>query len=262
MTPSPTPGPTPGEDEATHDAVRGRRAGLTARFLLAVGEEVDEEGLTPAALTRAVVRVLPVDGVGVSSLIRELRMPLGSSSADSARAEELQTTLGEGPCLHAAQTESRDVFDLDDLKTRWPLYAEELLRQTPFRSVVSLPLSAPGHGVFAAFDLYTRSPRINGIDLDEVEREVAAPAAALLSTCIDEVRDQDVLAAAPGWYQSAAGRRHNAWVAIGIVMGSRNVRQGDVISLLRAHAYTQDRTLDDVAEDIVEGRLTPSELTT
>ena len=248
---------------AMSQGVRGRRAGLTARYLVAVGREAAEEGLTPAALATAAVQVLPVDGAGVSMMVRELRMPLGASSDDVARAEELQTTLGEGPCLHAAQTRSAVSSDLDDLAARWPLYAEQLTGRRPFRAVVAVPLRAPGGSVFAALDLYTTSPQLDaGLDLADVDQHVAAPAAALLSTCVDEIHDLEQLHATPEWYQTAAGRRHNAWVAIGMVMANRNVRRPDVVSLLRAQAYAEDRSLDDVAADIVEGRLPPDGLAT
>ena len=116
--------------------------------------------------------------------------------------------------------------------------------------------------MFAALDLYTTSPRLDGrLDLAEIDQRVAAPAAALLSTCLDQVGDPDDPAGTPEWYQSATGRRHNAWVAIGMAMAIRPVHRRDVISLLRARAYAEDRSLDDVTADVVEGRLPTTDLT-
>ena len=155
MTPAPPP-----EDTSALTSGRGRRGTLTARFLQAVGREVGADGLTPAALTRAVVQVLPVDGAGMSILTGALRTPLGWSSVTVRRAEELQTTLGEGPCLTAAQTQTSVVFDADDLATRWSLYSKELIGKTPFRAVAAIPLRVPGQGVFAALDLFTHDPKL------------------------------------------------------------------------------------------------------
>ena len=240
----------------------GRRAKLSARYLRAVGDEVGAEGLTPAALARAAVRVLPVDGAGLSSMVQVLRMPLGASGAPAAKAEELQTTLGEGPCLDAAQAQAALLLDHDDLAVRWPSYAEELDVQTPFRAVAAIPLYAPGRRVFAALDLYSIEPKLSDrLDLTEVDRHVAAPAAALLSTCVEEVRDVEDPQAAPEWYQSAAGRRHNAWVAIGMVMANQSRQTSDALSLLRAQARTRGRSLDDLTTDVVDGRLPLSDLT-
>lgn len=240
------------------------RVGLTATFLQAVGQEVGTDVLSPAALARAVVRVLPVDGAGTSTLVGVLRLPLGSSSDAAARAEEFQTTLGEGPCLGAAETQASLVADYDDLARRWPLYTDQLTAHTPFRSVAAVALRSPGHGVYAALDLYSTNPQLRDrLDLDAIDRQLAAPAAALLSTCLDEVYG-DVAApdAAPQWYQTAAGRRHHVWVAIGMLMGGRRPRRtSDALSLLRGQAFIQDRSLDDLAADVVTGRMSLDDFT-
>ena len=254
---------TPSTDGgSTRSGQTGRRAGLTARFLLAVGQEVGAEVLTPAALTRAVASVLPVDGAGLSTLMDALRIPLGSSGDAAAQAEELQTTLGEGPCLDAAERQAPVALDAVDLAARWPLFSAELTARTAYRAAASVPLRAPGGRVFAALDLYTTSSQLDAsLDLTEVDQHLAPPAAALLSTCLDQLHDAEVFAARPEWYETTAGRRHNVWVAIGMVMATRPTRTRDALSLMRAHAYTQERSLDDLAADIVAGRLPATDLT-
>jgi hypothetical protein len=249
----------PTGDRSTSDDREGRASGATARFLLAVGQEVGAGRVTPAALARAAVRVLPVDAGGLSMMVDVLRLPLGASSDDAAQAEELQSTLGEGPCLDAAEAQTELVADLADMEERWPLYAEELTRTTPFRAVAAIPLRAPGGGIFAAMDLYSTGEQLRDrLDLAEVD-EVCGPLAALLSGCVEEVGDDGE--GQPEWYRQAAGRRHDVWVAIGMVMATRAGRRRDALSLLRAHAYSRSRGLDDVAADIIEGRLPPGELT-
>lgn len=252
----------PPEDTSALINGRGRRGTLTARFLQAVGREVGADGLTPAALSRAVVQVLPVEGAGMSILTGALRMPLGWSSAAVKGAEELQTTLGEGPCLTAVQMQTSVVFDADDLAERWSLYSKELIGKTPFRAVAAIPLRVPGQGVFAALDLFTHDPKLAGrVDLADIDQHVAAPAAALLTICIDEIVDPEHPQGRPEWYQTAAGRRHDVWVAIGMVMAHRPGLTRDALSLMRAHAYSHDRSLDDLAADIVARRLPPTDIT-
>lgn len=249
----------PTGDRSTSDEQEGRAAGATARFLLAVGQEVGAGRVTPAALARAAVRVLPVDAAGLSMMVNVLRLPLGASSDEAARAEELQSTLGEGPCLDASEAQAELVADLSDLEARWPLYTEELVGTTPFRAVAAIPLRAPGGGIFAALDLYSDGDRLRDrLDLAEVDR-VRDPVAALLSGCVQEVGEDGE--SQPEWYREAAGRRHEVWVAIGMVMATRGGRRRDALSLLRAHAYSQSRSLDDLAADIVDGRLPLAELT-
>lgn len=257
-----TAAPPPDSGTALSDQAR-RRTGLTARFLQAVGQEVGADVLTPAALARAVVEVLPVDGAGTSTLASVLRLPLGSSSDAAHRAEELQTTLGEGPCLGAAEAQASLVADLDDLIRRWPVYTDQLTDKTPFRAVAAIALRGPGRGVFAALDLYSTEPRLaDRLDLQEIDRHVGAPLAALLSTCLDEVHGNITVAGTtPAWYETAAGRRHDVWVAIGMLMGRRLRRTSDALSLLRAQAFSQDRSLDDLAADIVTRRVPLDDLT-
>jgi len=145
-----TAAPPPAGDRPVNGQQNSLGGGVTARFLVALGREVDAEVLTPAALARAVVRVLPVDGAGLPTLANVLRLPLGASSDAASQAEELQTSLGEGPCLDTAEAQAAVVVDLADTQTRWPLYAEELAGRTAFRAVAAVPLRLSDGAVFAA----------------------------------------------------------------------------------------------------------------
>jgi GAF domain-containing protein len=248
---------TPGEPEEPlrRSERRVAHGGLAAAFLQTVGEEMGAGPLSAGALSRAVARLLPVDGVGISSLVDELRLPLGASTAAAERAEELQSTLGDGPCLAAAQTRTTCAADLADLLRRWPLYGEELTRRTPYRSAASIPLRVPDGQVFAALDLYAEEPHIAAqMDLDEVDREIGASLGALLDLAMHPVRTGDD-EALPEWYEDATARRQDVWVAIGMIMGRQHQPSGDALSVLRGYAYSHDRSLDDVAEDMVQGRL-------
>ena len=257
MTTTPSP-----DGEQAQAPVVGRRAGLTARFLVAVGQEVGAGALTPTTLARAVARVLPVDAAGMSTLSGPLRVPLGASSADAALAELLQTSLGEGPCLDAALTQASVALDLDELRARWPVYTVELTRQTPFRAVAAIPLRVPSHDAFAALDLFSTEPKIHDrLDLAELDTQIGAPSAALLTTCLDQVPEDDGSTPDPEWYRSAARRRHDVWVAIGMVMAAHPEPTEDALSLMRAHAYSQDRSLDDLAADLVHRRLPATDIT-
>jgi hypothetical protein len=190
-----------------------------------------------------------------------LRLPLGGSSPAADTAEELQTSLGEGPCLAAAVAKATRVVDLAELQTRWPVYGDELTRQTPFRSVASVPLRTPAGEVYAALDLYAEDEHLSRrLDLDAVTRDVAPVVSALLSMCLADVRGIDLERAMPSWYRVATTRRHRVWVAIGMLVGREQQSTQDALSVLRAHAYALGSTLDDLADDLVEGRLSPDDL--
>ena len=244
------------EEQPRRPDDRRADAPRTADFLQAVGFQMGLGPLTAGALARAAAQVLPVDGVGLSLLVDELRLPLGASTAAAEQAEELQTTLGDGPCLDAARTKTGYQADLDELRNRWPLYAEELTRRTPYRSAASIPVRTPDGHVFAAMDFYAEVPQLRGLlDLDEVEREIGAPLGALLDVCMHPVRIAGTDAVLPEWYVDATERRQDVWIATGMVMGREHQASDDALSLLRGFAYSHDRSLDDVAGDIVQGVL-------
>ena len=235
---------------------------LTASFLETVSQRMRAPGLTPAVLAEAAAELLPVDGAGISTLLGALRLPLGGTSAVVAVAEELQTSLGEGPCLAAAVTKTVAVADQAELTTRWPVYGEELMRRTPFRSVASVPLSTPDDEVFAALDLYAEDDHLSQrLDLEAIRQHLAPPVAALLGICLAGVRDDGLSQAMPDWYRDVTARRHHVWVAIGMLVGRRQQPTRDALDVLRAHAYSLERTLDELADDLVEGRLTLDDLT-
>jgi hypothetical protein len=91
--------------------------------------------------------VLPVAGTGIS-VTDALRVPLGCSDEIAARAERLQTTLGEGPCLAATALAEPLILNWDQVLQRWPIFAAKLEEETQLRSVASLPLHSadPGRG--------------------------------------------------------------------------------------------------------------------
>ena len=239
---------------------------LTATFLQACGHQLGAGSLVPAVLARAAVQVLPVDAGGLSTLTHGLRLPLGATTLAAEVAEELQTTLGEGPCLRAAEARTGCVADLAELQRSWPLYAEELTRRTPYRSAVSIPLSGPTGEIFAALDLYAEDSKLSDrLDVQQVTRDVGEPLGALLEVCLRPLRalddgQQDDEQPLPEWYDDVTLRRHTVWVAIGMVRSQCHRPVHDALSALRGHAYSRDRSLDDVAADIVHRRMQVDDL--
>ena len=237
---------------------------LASRFAAAVAAEDqaggDAEGhLLPRRLARAVVRVLPVDGAGLCVLADPgHRTPLGGSSAEAERAERLQFTVGDGPCLRAWQT-GHPVFAVEaDLRARWPGYADLLLTRTPYRGVVSLPVHRP-RGVSGALDLFFTDPdavaRMDVFDaLTVVDLvTVALSDAALWSTWS--------AAEGPDWLGSPpAVRRVAVWQALGATGLALGQDTAATLTLLRARARSAGTSVDALAADLLSGRLAPRDL--
>jgi hypothetical protein len=131
---------------STHtDPVRA----ITRHFLqtlAAESREHENREPLPARLARAAA-IPPVDGVGL--LIHEPPdqwTPLAASNRTAALIAHLHRAVDDGPCQVAAQTR-HPVIATEELLTRqWPLFAELLRDQTPFRSILVMPLSGRLHG--------------------------------------------------------------------------------------------------------------------
>ena len=237
--------------------------GLAERFAAALAAEStsgDDDGhLLPERLARAVVGVLPVDGAGLSVQFGARgRCPLGASSADAGRAERLQFTVGDGPCLLALETGHPQFLVAEDLQLRWPVFADRLLAQTPYRGIVSLPVRHALAGT-GAIDLFLVDPaavaRLDVFDAVSVGDLVAAALtdAAVWSTWSE--------AQGPAWLHSpAAERRAAVWQAVGLTAAAVDVDTAEALAELRAHAAARGRSVDAVAADLVSGRLVPADV--
>jgi hypothetical protein len=239
---------------------------LVERFSVAMAAETqdgaggeDDVHLLPDRLSRVAARLLDTDGAGLSLRAGEAgRAPLGASSPAAARAERLQFTVGTGPCLLATTT-GQPVFVVEeDLRRRWPTFADLLLSETPYRGVVSLPLRSPLTGV-GAMDLFFTDPgdvpRLDVFDAVTVGDLVSSALgdAAVLSTWSE--------AAGPDWLRSpSALRRAAVWDAVGKTSMVLDVDAPAALALLRSYAHGGGRSIDEVAADLLSGRLQPADV--
>lgn len=214
-------------------------------------------GLLPVALAEACVAVLPIAGAGLSVMSTALRVPLSASDDDVSQAELLQTTLGEGPCLAATGMAEPVVADLEDMAQRWPSYHAQLVERTPFRSVASIPLSAP-HRRFGALDLYSTDPQATAFtDIVEIQTAIADQAAAALVAAPTAVNTMGI--SIPIWLETdLVSNRLEVWIAIGILVAYARLNDTDSLAVLRAYAFGHDTTLDDVSRRLISGELAPS----
>lgn len=205
-------------------------------------------------LCTALTRALPSMGVGLSLLTdeRDAGGTLAASDARSRVLEELQFTVGEGPCIDAYLSR-RPVLE-PDLHThgtrRWPGY-------TP---------AAQQHGVRAvfAFPLQVGAARAGALDIYRAEAGSLTPKAlaqaftfadVAMGLLVDgQARAGDRLPSPQ--LDGALANRVEVYQAQGMVMVDLGVGIDEAMARLRAHAYTEDRTISAVAKDIVNGRLT------
>lgn len=203
-------------------------------------------------LCRAAVRTLPASWVAVS-LITDAGSTGTAAASDAAGEliEELQFTLGEGPCLEAFATR-RPVLECDltgERTTRWPGYSPAAY-DLGVRAVFALPLQI-GAARLGVLDVYRNQPGL-------------LPSAALAQALtFAEIATMTLLDGQEGagsdgtlaGLDDALGSRFEVHHAQGMVMVQLGVGLGEAMTRLRAHAYAYDRRLGDVARDIVARRL-------
>lgn len=212
--------------------------------------------LSPSLLSRACVEVLPgVEGAGISMAQKALRVPLGWSGDDVGTAERLQTTLGDGPCLTAVNTGAPLVADAHVAARHWPVYYDDLVRRTPFRSVASFPLRADERP-FGALDLYSSSTELSStLPLPDIADAVAGPIAMIVSGAFAQLYEHD--ARVPAWLDAdPAVDRMSVWTAVGMLMANSTRTDADALATLRAWAYSRGQSLDEVAGSLVGHELT------
>jgi hypothetical protein len=215
--------------------------------------------LLPVRLARACAQALEIDGAGISLLdAKAQRVPLGASDDLAELAERLQFTAGEGPCMTAQDTRQPVFAVEEDLRRRWPVFAGLLTESTPYRAVVALPLqpSLAGSGAIDLF--FTDSDRVAQLDVFD--------AVAVGELVTSSLSDAAVWApwspgSGPAWMTGPVPQRRAAvWEALGTVSMDLDVPAREALALLRASAYAESRTVDDVAADMLAGRLHAKDL--
>ena len=134
-------------------------------------------------LVQRIVDVLPVDAAGVSLIFPTNHPQLIAGSDESAiRYEQLQTSLGQGPCLAAYRADTP--ISIPDLAQdhRFPKFAEGALAEG-LVAVFAFPLGV-GDRRLGALDLYRRTPG----DLDGDEMAAAQTLAAVATSYLLNAR--------------------------------------------------------------------------
>jgi hypothetical protein len=203
--------------------------------------------------------MLEVDGAGISLTDASgRRVPLGASSEESSAAERLQFTTGEGPCTTSQET-GQPVFAVEeDLQRRWPVFADLLLGETPFRAVVALPLSPTlaGNGAMNLF--FTRPDEVTDLDVFEALAVGELVTSALSDAAVWSEWSPE---AGPDWLHGPTpDRRAAVWEAMGRLGVDLELDAPAALDLMRAYAYGSGRSIDDVAADLLADRLPPTQL--
>ncbi|WP_040337222.1 hypothetical protein [Candidatus Blastococcus massiliensis] len=213
----------------------------------------------PVRLAWACVGMLPVDGAGLS--LRDAgrhRVPLGAAPDEAVLAERLQFTVGTGPCAWAESTREPVFAVEDDLLRRWPVFGGLLHRETPYRAVVALPLDLGFSGSAAIDFFFRRSADVPALDVFE-----ALAVGELVGSALSEAAVWSTWPAdrGPDWLHGPTPRARGAvWESVDKVAAELALAPATALALLRARAYVLGVPVDEVAADLLAGRLRAGDL--
>lgn len=208
-------------------------------------------------LCEACVMLLDIDAAAISLVFDGANTgTLGSSSPDAKDYDELQFTLGEGPCLESITRRApvlvTDLADPHD--KRWPIYGPAML-ELNVHGVYAMPVVVAGEYV-GALDFFRKMPgKLAGGQLAG-----AIVAAELAGIPVLDLLDSDLKAAAsdPGsstWTELNTLSRAEVSQATGMLVAQLKIEPAEALLRLRAHAYATGRAATEVARDILERRL-------
>ena len=204
------------------------------------------------ALCATCVDVLDLSGAGIM-----LRAGNGTQGTWSVSAgtmttlEELEQTLGEGPCVdaYALGTPVLEPDLADPAEPRWVGFTAAAVAAGA-GAAFGFPLAIGGVRI-GSLNLYAERPGAltkeqheDALVLADVATHVvlAAQAKAPSDTLADELADIGV-------------HQLRVHQATGMVSAQLEVGVTDALALLRAHAYSSGRPISAVATDVVERRL-------
>lgn len=197
--------------------------------------------------------VLPVGGASLSVLAGSAGQSTVCASDDTAaRLDELQFDLGEGPCWDAMATRLPVLQpDLATAGATWPMFTSAVQHDAigdSVRSVYAFPLFV-GSLDLGALDLYSSS----NVPL---ERKQVTDATKLASLAAWQVLRR--ILSDQGGDELDTPSTHNrreVHQATGMVLAQLDISATEAALLLRAHAFSSGRSVAEVANDVIEGRI-------
>jgi hypothetical protein len=219
---------------------------------------VGERAAQPKRICELCVSGIGIPGAGIAMVTKAGNRGVVCATDDvSARIEELQFSLGEGPCVEAVSTGVpvliADLLEPDGAAVeRWPVFMEGA-EAAGVRAVFAFPLRI-GAIIVGALDLYHDQPG----ELDDVQLPaalMAADAAALALLGIDT----DGVTGFADDFASRGNYQMQVHQATGMVQVQLGVTTEEAFLMLRARAFTMGRPIAEIAKEVVDRQLRFSE---
>jgi hypothetical protein len=225
----------PAEVEATHLRIAEIVQELYGR------DDVDSDTVIAELAEHAAVEIPGAQyaGVTVTRNGRQIDTPAATHKWPIL-LDEIQQRHRQGPCLSAAWEEK--TIHVRDLETdeRFPLYARDVLTETPIRSVMSFQMWIAGE-TMGALNVYAETPNV----FDENTRAVGLVFAAHSSVAWNAARRDEQ-------FKKALASRDVIGQAKGMLMERYGVNAIQAFDLLRKLSQDSNTPLIQIANDLVE----------
>ncbi|WNG95443.1 GAF and ANTAR domain-containing protein [Mycobacterium sp. ITM-2016-00318] len=225
----------PAEVEATHLRIAEIVQELYGR------DDVDSDTVIAELAEHAAVEVPGAQyaGVTVTRNGRHIETPAATHKWPIL-LDEIQQRHRQGPCLSAAWEEK--TIHVRDLETdeRFPLYARDVLAETPIRSVMSFQMWIAGE-TMGALNVYAETPNV----FDDKTRAVGLVFAAHSSVAWNAARRDEQ-------FKKALASRDVIGQAKGMLMERYGVNAIQAFDLLRKLSQDSNTPLIQIAADLVE----------
>lgn len=209
----------------------------------------DHRGWAEAVCAVCVATLATVEAAALTLRAKpRVQEMLAASDGWSAKLEETQYTLGEGPGIQAFVDGSPVLAeDLTAEQARWPVFVEAALGLDA-SAVFAFPLQV-GAIRIGTLNMYRHRPGRLPIDALTDSALLADLATTALLKHADAAENDALDWARP------IGSHQNINVATGMLAARLNISLDDAFARLRGHAFADDRSILDVALDVVERRL-------
>ncbi len=213
---------------------------------------IGEDGWSSARLCGACPGIVGVTGAGVMLMSGEIpRGSLCTTDQVSELIEELQYTLGEGPCVDAHQKGNvvAEPDLADPVARRWPAFTPPAV-QAGVRAVFGFPLRT-GTVRLGALNLYRNLPG----PLTGEQHADALVVADVAARWVLEAQAGAPSGTVAEELEAGADFHFAVHNAAGIVSVQKGITVTEALIRLRAFTFSSDRLLADVAQDVIGHRL-------
>ena len=199
-------------------------------------------------VTRIAAQGIPgAEATSITLLRDEKAFTVAHHGEMALAADELQYAHGYGPCMDAGR--GGVLLRVDDMRTeeRWPDYVAHVVRSTPVRSSLSVPLPYQGTSIGALNNYSTQPAAFASPDSLRAGLEVAEVVAVAIANAdahhqlSEQTRNMRVAMESRAVIEQAKG----------VLMAQRHVDAEQAFEILREASQRYNRKLRDIALGIV-----------